>query len=279
MNADDARTRILERLRAAAPDAANAADGHAAAPTLSRRIDAHFDVRRAMHAPADAATLTDAMQVNLQAAHAEVWRTDEAGWPALLAGRLAADGVRRLLFDSQGPEGAALSRALPSTVEAVAYQRPIEDWKRELFDTIDAGFTVARSGIAGTGTLVLVPDARSPRTVSLVPPLHVALVYADTLHADLHAAMRAERWQDGMPTNLVLVSGPSKTSDIQQTLAYGAHGPRRLWVLIVERAGKAPSAAVSGAVSGAVSSALSAAVSATPSSAVPGAVPAQGESA
>ena len=36
-----------------------------------------------------------------------------------------------------------------------------------------------------------------------------------------------------MPTNVVLVSGPSKTSDIQQTLAYGAHGPRNLWVVIV----------------------------------------------
>lgn len=235
MIADDARTRILERLRAAAPPAT---DG-AAAPTLSRRIDAHFDGRRAMHAPADAATLADAMQSALQAAHAQVWRTDEAGWPALLAERLAADGVRRLLFDPQGPEGAALAQRLPSSIEAIGYQRPLEDWKRELFDTVDAGFTVARSGIAGTGTLVLVPDARAPRTVSLVPPLHVALVYTDSLHADLHAAMRAERWQDGMPTNLVLVSGPSKTSDIQQTLAYGAHGPRRLWVLIVARGGDA----------------------------------------
>lgn len=241
MIADDARTRILERLRAAAP---NAADGLDAAPTLSRRIDAHFDGRRAMYAPADGATLADAMQAALQAAHAEVWRTDEAGWPALLAERLAADGVRRLLFDTEGSEGAVLSRTLPSTVEAIAYRRPIEDWKRELFDTIDAGFTVARSGIAATGTLVLVPDARAPRTVSLVPPLHVALVYTDTLHADLHAAMRAERWQEGMPTNLVLVSGPSKTSDIQQTLAYGAHGPRQLWVLIVERGGSTASPAI-----------------------------------
>ena len=75
--------------------------------------------------------------------------------------------------------------------------------------------------------------------MSLVPPLHIALVYADRLHADLHAAMRAEQWASGMPTNLVLVSGPSKTSDIQQTLAYGAHGPRELWVVIVEREGDA----------------------------------------
>ncbi|WP_455733600.1 LutC/YkgG family protein, partial [Burkholderia stabilis] len=115
----------------------------------------------------------------------------------------------------------------------VPFDRPIDAWKNELFDTIDAGFTVARSGIAATGTVVLAPDPGTPRTVSLVPPLHVALVHARTLHADLHAAARAERWHAGMPTNLVLVSGPSKTSDIQQTLAYGAHGPRRLWVVIV----------------------------------------------
>jgi L-lactate dehydrogenase complex protein LldG len=99
---------------------------------------------------------------------------------------------------------------------------------------VDAGFTVARSGIASTGTLIVAPDAGSPRTMSLVPPLHIALVYAHSLHADLHAAMRAEHWQAGMPTNLVMISGPSKTSDIQQTLAYGAHGPRELWVVIVE---------------------------------------------
>jgi L-lactate dehydrogenase complex protein LldG len=101
-----------------------------------------------------------------------------------------------------------------------------------LFDTVDAGFTVARSGIAATGTLILEPDRGTPRTVSLAPPLHVALVYADTLHATLHDAARDERWRDGMPTNLVLVSGPSKTSDIQQTLAFGAHGPRWMWVIV-----------------------------------------------
>jgi L-lactate dehydrogenase complex protein LldG len=80
---------------------------------------------------------------------------------------------------------------------------------------------------------VPVPDAHAPRTVSLVPPLHIALVHANTLHADLHSAVAAERWRDGMPTNLVMISGPSKTSDIQQTTAYGAHGPRALWVIVV----------------------------------------------
>ena len=119
---------------------------------------------------------------------------------------VAEAGVRRLLLDPARAESAALARALPDTVVPVPFDRPIDAWKTELFDTIDAGFTVARSGIAATGTVVLAPDAGTPRTVSLVPPLHVALVHANTLHPDLHAAVHAERWHAGMPTNLVLVS-------------------------------------------------------------------------
>ncbi|KAB8057217.1 lactate utilization protein C, partial [Janthinobacterium sp. FT14W] len=175
-----------------------------------------------------------AMQAALRAAHAQVDCVSADGWPALLAQRLGAHGVRRLLLDSGSAEGLALRAALPAGVEALSFERPLAQWKGELFDTVDAGFTVARSGIAATGTLVIAPDAAAPRTVSLAPPLHVCLAYASTLHVDLHAAARAERWADGMPANLVLVSGPSKTSDIQQTLAYGAHGPRWLWVLLVD---------------------------------------------
>lgn len=229
MSAMSARERMLGRLRAAAPAAA-AID----CDEIGRRIDAHYDGRRAALDPAaSAARLADMMEQAMTASHAEVWRADEASWPAQLARRLERHGVRRLLLDPAGREGAALARALPASVAALPFGQPIEHWKGELFHSVDAGFTVARSGIAATGTLVLAPDAATPRTVSLVPPLHVALVYADTLHADLHAAVRFERWGDGMPTNLVLVSGPSKTSDIQQTLAYGAHGPRWMWVIIV----------------------------------------------
>lgn len=226
MSTLSARERMLGRLRAAAPAATATAD----ASELNARIDAHYDARREAATPAE---LAQAMQAALSASHALAWCASAEAWPAQLAGRLAAAGVRRLLLDPAAAQGAALVRALPASVAPLSYARPIEAWKAELFDTVDAGFTVARSGIAATGTLVLAPDAQTPRTVSLVPPLHIALVYAETLHPDLHCAARAERWSAGMPTNLVLVSGPSKTSDIQQTLAYGAHGPRELWVIIV----------------------------------------------
>jgi L-lactate dehydrogenase complex protein LldG len=111
--------------------------------------------------------------------------------------------------------------------------QPLEAWKLELFDTVDASVTSAQAGMADTGTLVLVPGPHEPRTLSLVPPVHVAVLMASQLYASLPAAMLALRPEDDMPTNLVLVTGPSKTSDIQQTLAFGAHGPKELVIVLV----------------------------------------------
>lgn len=230
-----ARDRILGRLRGADARGAGATD-------LERRIDAHFAARRE-EPPPSPDVLARRMQAALEAVRAQAISAPAGEWPALLARRIVEAGVRRILVDAASPEGRALRAALPDGVEALAFERPLEDWKGELFGTVDAGFTVARSGIAATGTLVLAPDAVTPRTVSLVPPLHIALVYAHTLHADLHQALHAERWQDGMPTNLVLATGPSRTSDIQQTLAFGAHGPRWTWVVIVTEASDVKEAA------------------------------------
>lgn len=260
MSGPGPRERMLGRLRAASAAAAAAkqgswyldasgngretrADGgapHGAAPIdvrgslalLDHRIDAHF-ARRRLHSPA-ALDPVATMQAALEASHTTVWRAAPDEWPAQLAEKLSEANVRHLLLDSAKAEASALKAALPVKMQTRDFSQPLEQWKAELFSEVDAGFTVARSGIAATGTLILAPDAGTPRTVSLVPPLHVALVYASTLHADLHAAVHAERWAEGMPTNLVLISGPSKTSDIQQTLAYGAHGPRWLWVILVD---------------------------------------------
>jgi L-lactate dehydrogenase complex protein LldG len=225
MSGVGARERMLGSLRAAAPSAP------ADVAALDCMIDKHYDARRGPER--SSGHLAGLMETAMTAVHAEVLRASPGEWPALLARKIVEHGVRRLLLDPRSVEGAALARVLPDSVQTLAFDRPLEQWKNELFDSVDAGFTVARSGIAATGTLILAPDRAAPRTVSLAPPLHIALVHADTLHADMHAAVRAERWCDGMPSNLVLVSGPSKTSDIQQTLAYGAHGPRWMWVVIV----------------------------------------------
>ena len=120
-----------------------------------------------------------------------------------------------------------------------AYTQAIESWKAELFHHIPASLTGARGAIAETGTLILWPDEHEPRLMSLVPSLHIVLLDASRIHNTFYEAMTTEGWQDGLPTNALLISGPSKTADIQQTLAYGAHGPKELVVIVINAEGDA----------------------------------------
>lgn len=187
---------------------------------------------RALRPPiADAAAALALFRANIEAAHAEVHDTTAQDWPALLARLAAAKGLRTLLFGPATAHGAQLAASAPP-VQLVPYDRPAEQWRDPLFDGIDAALTAAVSAIADTGSLVLWPEAHEPRLMSLVPPIHFVLLDAARIHLDLHAAMSAEAWATRMPTNAVVISGPSKTADIQQTLAYGAHGPRELIVLL-----------------------------------------------
>jgi len=71
--------------------------------------------------------------------------------------------------------------------------------------------------------------------MSLVPSIHIAVLEADKIFSSFLEAMQTEKWPTKMPTNVVLISGPSKTADIEMTLAFGVHGPRELIVLIVEK--------------------------------------------
>ncbi|QKS30646.1 MAG: lactate utilization protein [Candidatus Accumulibacter similis] len=162
--------------------------------------------------------------------HGEVVRASRGDWPKQLRDLCLAKGVRSLLHGER--HAAALAGSGIAGLRA--YDRPVEDWKAELFCDVDASLTSTRGGIAETGTLIIWPDASEPRLMSLVPPIHFALLDADQIHADLLAAISAQDWSGNLPTNALLVSGPSKTADIQVTLAYGAHGPKELIVLLLD---------------------------------------------
>jgi len=162
--------------------------------------------------------------------HGEVVRASRGDWPKQLRDLCLAKGVRSLLHGER--HAAALAGSGIAGLRA--YDRPVEDWKAELFYDVDASLTSTRGGIAETGTLIIWPDASEPRLMSLVPPIHFALLDADQIHADLLAAISAQDWSGNLPTNALLVSGPSKTADIQVTLAYGAHGPKELIVLLLD---------------------------------------------
>lgn len=165
--------------------------------------------------------------------HGEVIHTDQASWAMALQRVLDEKGVKRLGLGREHPVASQARKALAgSTVELVDADRDIETWQREQFESLDAGLTSTLGAIAETGSLWLWPTPDEPRRLSLVPPLHIAVLDADTIEDTFFDVIERHGWVNDMPTNALLISGPSKTADIEQTLAYGVHGPRELVVLM-----------------------------------------------
>lgn len=214
----DARTNILARLRqsdtTATPPAEDfrvvAAKGWSAGERLER-------LRRMM-----------------EAVKTEFLDARGGDWPSLLAGWLDAERIDSLIYGPGSAVGQALTAGWSGGCRLMPYDRAMADWKDELFAHAGAGITGTEGGIAQTGSLIVRTGIEEPRTLSLVPPVHVALLDVSRLYDSLWQAMGEQDWAADMPTNMLLISGPSKTADIEQTLAYGVHGPKRLLVVLVD---------------------------------------------
>jgi len=169
----------------------------------------------------------------------------EAGpgdWPRAVVDFVLKENLPSLLYGPGTAEGRALAAAWPEQGPRLApYDQPVETFKHELFADLAAGFSTTLGGIAETGGLLLAPGPLEPRLLSLVPPVHIALLRADRIFDTLFQAFRELGWTRGLPANALVISGPSKTADIEQTLAYGVHGPKRLIVVLVRQAPGKPS--------------------------------------
>lgn len=175
----------------------------------------------------------------MEAVHTETHLTTLADWPALLERLLTEKQLGSLLIAPSTPWGAQLAEHFAGRSDAPhlkAYDRPVEEWKAELFNDTPASLTGTLGAIAATGSLILWPTREEPRLMSLVPPVHFAILKASEVYDNFYEVQQQQQWAGGMPTNALLVSGPSKTADIEQVLAYGAHGPKDLIVLILEDA-------------------------------------------
>ena len=96
----------------------------------------------------------------------------------------------------------------------------------------DIGISGVQAGIAETGTLVLDSSRERHRLVSLVPPVHIAILDASQIVATLGDALSLMRNDERVSPIITLVTGPSRTADIELTLAIGVHGPQELYVVI-----------------------------------------------
>lgn len=96
--------------------------------------------------------------------------------------------------------------------------------------TADVGLTSADAAFAETGSVVVSTGPGRNRTASLLPPVHIALVPTSKLLPDIFSWTETHRGE--FPSQVVFISGPSKTADIEQTLVVGVHGPKRFIVIL-----------------------------------------------
>jgi L-lactate dehydrogenase complex protein LldG len=122
-------------------------------------------------------------------------------------------------------------------------------WDREPALTVNAGggeaidlasISHAFAAVAETGTLILNSGPDNPTTLNFLPDNHIVVVAADTIAGDYETVVARLREKFGgglMPRTVNMITGPSRSADIEQTLILGAHGPRRLHVVIIGEEG------------------------------------------
>lgn len=123
---------------------------------------------------------------------------------------------------------------IPPDSELASLALPNVEVKREPPGQFDAAVTFASFAIAETGTLAYAAGKGSPASWHFRPVLEIAIVRAGTVVAELEDVLTALRAKGGLPSTLNLVSGPSRTGDIEQTMELGAHGPKNLAALVLK---------------------------------------------
>jgi len=165
---------------------------------------------------------------------AEIHETNIKEYPELLKQILKSKKISSLIYGSNKNYCSVIEDLKESLANLKIYlPDSIENGFKDLLFQADASITEAKAGIAETGTLVLWPDKDEPRLISLVPPIHIVLIDKNKIYNSFKEIVIKEKWKDSLPTNALLISGPSKTADIEFNLAYGIHGPCELIVLII----------------------------------------------
>ena len=120
----------------------------------------------------------------MEAVHTEIHLSTEQGWPALLAQLVTDRQLPSLLIAPTTAHGQKVSEHWaqnPGLPALKAYDRPVEAWKAELFNDTPASLTTTLGAIAATGSLIMWPTPEEPRLMSLVPPVHFALLKASEI--------------------------------------------------------------------------------------------------
>ena len=104
-------------------------------------------------------------------------------------------------------------------------------------ETADASITSCECLVARTGSVLLSSAQEHGRTASVFAPVHICIAYTNQLVYDIKDALQLvkEKYQQQLPSLLSFATGPSRTADIEKTLVVGVHGPKEVYVFLIDR--------------------------------------------
>ncbi|MGH8935544.1 MAG: LutC/YkgG family protein [Acidimicrobiia bacterium] len=183
----------------------------------------------------------EAFAARLEEAGGVVRRATPDDWVHQVAEQAGEWGVHLAVATAEGRLQPAVEALRSEGLEVrVAGTRDL----RERAAAAQMGLTGARWALASTGTVVLVSSAEAPRLVSLLPRAHLAVVWEEELLPDLAELARRVRGLGPIPSGVTLVTGPSRTADIEQTVVVGVHGPERMGVVLISPPSAVPGSTV-----------------------------------
>jgi len=186
--------------------------------------------------PARAAALGDRGRVDLFVAMAEEVQATVTRVSSPVA---VLEEVARYLVAENLPAEIVLAPD-PSLDDLPWDERPLLRIRRGRAEAGDAvSLTPCFATIAETGTLMLISGAATPTTLNFLPDTHIVLVHADQVVAAYEDGWDRLRSAGAMPRVVNFITGPSRTGDIEQRIELGAHGPRRLHIILVDDRRKA----------------------------------------
>jgi L-lactate dehydrogenase complex protein LldG len=144
--------------------------------------------------------------------------------------------IRRVLLGSGAVlESLDLSERLKIAGLGITYTSAGAEHRDESF-AAEAGISGVDYLVAETGSIVLLSRPDQTRSLSLLPPLHIAVAHRDQILPDLFDLFETGLWADrgGLPSCVSLVTGPSKTGDIELRLVTGVHGPGEVYVVLID---------------------------------------------
>jgi L-lactate dehydrogenase complex protein LldG len=138
---------------------------------------------------------------------------------------LPIQGVREILLRAD------VMRQAPDLAHDASLRR--QTWLN--LDRVQVGITGAQAGIADTGSIVVQSGSQRSRAASLLPEMHIALLSSDRLYPTMAAFFAAHDAPSLTlnSSNLVFITGPSRTADIEMIITRGVHGPKRLCVVLL----------------------------------------------